>query len=60
MAALARPRSVAFGIWNPFGRGMGLKKPPPSARIINSPRTGEIQTRERLGGLLKFYYRKAE
>jgi transposase InsO family protein len=42
---------------NHQGKGNVILFPRPEDRIGES--TGEIQTRERLGGLLKFYYREA-
>jgi transposase InsO family protein len=42
---------------NHQGKGNVILFPAPSDRIGES--TGQIQTRERLGGLLKFYYREA-
>jgi len=42
---------------NHQGKGNVILFPKPEDRIGES--TGQIQTRERLGGLLKFYYRKA-
>jgi transposase InsO family protein len=42
---------------NHQGKGNVILFPMPADRIGES--TGEIQTRERLGGLLKFYYRQA-
>jgi hypothetical protein len=42
---------------NHQGRGNAILFPTPADRIGES--TGEIRTRERLGGLLKFYYREA-
>jgi len=45
------------GEGNHQGKGNATLFPRPEDRIGES--TGEIQTRERLGGLLKFYYREA-
>ena len=42
---------------NHQGKGNVILFPRPEDRIGES--TGQIQTRERLGGLLKFYYREA-
>ena len=42
---------------NHQGKGNVILFPMPADRIGES--TGEIQTRERLGGMLKFYYRRA-
>ena len=42
---------------NHQGKGNVILFPQPADRIGES--TGEIRTRERLGGLLKFYYREA-
>ena len=42
---------------NHQGKGNVILSPMPADRIGES--TGEIQTRARLGGLLKFYYRQA-
>ena len=42
---------------NHQGKGNVILFPKPEDRIGES--NGEIQTRERLGGMLKFYYREA-
>ena len=42
---------------NHQGKGYVILFPRPEDRIGES--TGQIQTRKRLGGLLKFYYRQA-
>ncbi len=42
---------------NHQGKGNGILLPAPEDRI--GEMAGDIQTRERLGGLLKFYHRKA-
>jgi hypothetical protein len=42
---------------NHQGKGNVIPFPKPEDRIGES--TGEIQTRQRLGGLLKFYFREA-